>query len=153
MQRAILKRDAFQVMGIELQTSNHGKRSHREIPEHWDRFYGDQIHKRIPGRVDDTVYALYTNYHAGQRGQYSLVLGYQVSPDFTVPKDLVTHTVPAARYAVFTASGSYPDSILKTWEHIWNTDLPRAFTGDFEIYDPGYVESDWPEVPVYIALE
>ncbi len=46
-----------------------------------------------------------------------------------------TDTIPSAKYAVFTAQGPFDTAIGATWQEIWNSDIQRAFTNDFELYD------------------
>jgi predicted transcriptional regulator YdeE len=69
-----------------------------------------------------------------------------------IPPGLAVVRIPAQTYAVFTAAGPMPDSILLVWGSIWGTRLPRAYTFDFEQYDARFTRSENKEVDVYIAV-
>jgi predicted transcriptional regulator YdeE len=36
---------------------------------------------------------------------------------------------------VFTPVGKFPANIGETWQHIWQSDLQRTYTADFDVYD------------------
>jgi predicted transcriptional regulator YdeE len=54
--------------------------------------------------------------------------------------------VPASRYAVITGTGEMPQAVMDTWQRVWDSDLPRAFTADFEVYAPD------DQVEIWLAL-
>ncbi len=67
---------------------------------------------------------------------------------------MVAKIIPAGSYAVFTAVGQHPQTLIKTWEHVWQkTDLNRTYTGDYEVYGSNFHSKTPPQVDVYIAIE
>ena len=67
---------ALRIIGIELRTSN--REAMQTIPPHWQRFTGEGVLARIPGKLSDEVYAVYTHFeNAGVNndGLYSLIIG------------------------------------------------------------------------------
>lgn len=67
-------------------------------------------------------------------------------------------TVPAAKYAVFTAKGPVPQAIQDTWRYIYSSWLPksgceRAETEDFELYDERCTHDEGAEVDIYIPIK
>jgi predicted transcriptional regulator YdeE len=69
-----------------------------------------------------------------------------------IPVGLAVVRIPAQTYAVFTAAGPMPDSILLVWGSIWGTKLPRAYTFDFEQYDARFTRPENKEAEVCVAV-
>ncbi len=72
--------------------------------------------------------------------------------------DLELMTIPASKYAVFTAKGSVRTSLEKAWEYIMGTffgenDYKYASKPDFELYKAGNPFSDDYETEIYISIE
>ena len=60
--------------------------------------------------------------------------------------------VEAGDYALMSASGKQPDSLIETWTAIWQSDLDRRFKTDFEIYGQRFFEEGVHEVLVAIGV-
>jgi predicted transcriptional regulator YdeE len=127
---------AIHVFGIELRTSN--DQAFDTIPPHWQRFANEQVLARIPGKLSDEVYAVYTNFqNAGRnnQGSYSLVIGAAVAPDTPLPAGLARAVVPASQRAVFTVAPGRFDLVGAKWQEIWqHTELPKTFIAEYERY-------------------
>lgn len=102
--------------------------------------------------MDGSVLALYTDYAGDYTQDYSWILGCVVSSLDDVPEGLIGKVIPEANYAVFTTKGEFPQGLIAAWQAVWKTDLPRAYTSDFEFYRPEFDPQKNPEVKVYIAL-
>lgn len=153
MQYKVVEKGPMQVMGISIRTSNDPERAVQDIPPHWGRFYSEQIQMRIPYQKTGEVIGLYCDYDSDHTGSYSLVAGCEVTVAADIPKGLVLKHLPAAKYAVFEISGPFPDELMKTWEWIWQSDLDRTYTGDFEIYQIGFDSKDNTDVHIYVAIK
>ncbi len=150
----IVERPALIVIGIELRTSNAPEAGPKDIPQHWKRFYDEDIINRIPHKISNEVIALYCDYEGDYTQPYSLIIGCPVSALDTIPEGMVAKTIPAGSYAVFHAVGEYPASLIETWGAIWqHTDLKRTYTGDYEFYSEKFALGSPKEVEVYIAVE
>ncbi len=127
---------ALHVIGIELRTSN--DEAFSTIPAFWQRFSSEGGPARVPGRLSDEVYAVYTQFaQAGvdNRGVYSLVIGAAVPPEATVPAGLTRAVVPASRRAVFEVEPGRFDLVGEAWQRIWQrADLPKTFIAEYEHY-------------------
>lgn len=77
----------------------------------------------------------------------------QVNALTQVPEGMVAKIVPAASYAVFPAVGEYPKSLIETWQKIWQTDVKRTYTGDYEVYGKDFFAGSPKKVDIYIATE
>ena len=135
--------NGFTVVGVAARTTNRAEAdpAAAKIPALWGRFFMEQ--DQISGRLDpDVVFGVYTGYESDHTGEYSLIVGAQVSAATNVPQGLVSVAIPRGRYLVFTAEGEMPAALIRTWIEIWDyfSDAPkyeRAYTTDFERHDRG----------------
>jgi predicted transcriptional regulator YdeE len=63
-------------------------------------------------------------------------------------------TISAGGYIQFTPEGNVMEgSVYKEWIKIWNADLPRAYTTDFEVYGAAAQHPEDTEVNIFIAIK
>jgi len=140
------------IIGIAITTSNQDGSAQKDIPEMWQKFYTQEVLKSIPNRVNDKIYAVYTNYQGDYTAPYDLVIGCAVNTLDEVPEGLEALTIDAADYKKFTVDGENPQqSVVQTWMKIWRSDLKRSYQADFELYE--YNEANELEVSVYIGVD
>lgn len=153
MQLSVKDKPGFTIVGIDMRVTNqHGDALHK-IPAFWQRFYHDNIVKKVPGAIDpETVYAVYSDYD--EQGYYSMLIGVESSAPQPLPYGLVSVDVPPSKYAMMTAKGTIPYTIPSAWEYIWSHDFPhtRAFRADFEVYDGRSKVAHDAEVDLYISI-
>jgi predicted transcriptional regulator YdeE len=153
MQLAVRDKKAFTIVGIDMRTTNQNGDAMSRIPAFWQKFYHDNIIKKIPSVVrPEIVYAVYSDYD--EQGYYSMLLGVEADVSHPLPPGLVSITVPSSKYAVMTAKGPLPYAVPSAWEYIWSHDFPhtRAFRADFEIYDQRSKAVRDAEVDLYISI-
>lgn len=90
---------------------------------------------------DAVIYGIYHNYESDFRGDYDLTVA--VSHPISTTKIIL----PEEKYQKFSVDGSEENGLLKSWERIWQADLKRKYTFDFEKYN-----SDG-SVEIYIAIQ
>lgn len=142
----------FDVIGISLRADNTDPAVGEKIGAHWQRFFSDGIAGRIPGRADEAFIAVYTDYEGDETKPYSLIVGCRVEGDASAPDGMVKVHVPAQSYAMTTAKGPMPGAVVEAWQAIWNSELKRAFTADFEVYDQRAADPSNAEVDIYTAV-
>lgn len=131
---------ALHVVGIALRT--HNGDAFETIPPHWAAFSQAQLAARLPHRLSDDVYAVYTNFeNAGidNSGFYTLVIGHAVPGQWAeLPPEGLTHVVaPASLRAVFPVEQGRVDLVGAAWSAIWQrTDLKKTTLADYERYQP-----------------
>lgn len=131
---------ALHVVGLALRT--HNGEAFQTIPPHWARFSQSALTQRLPHRLSDDIYAVYTHFqNAGvdNQGWYTLVIGHAVPGDRpSLPPEGLTHVVaPASRRAVFEVAQGRPDLVGAEWQQIWQrNDLPKTTLADYERYQP-----------------
>jgi peptidyl-dipeptidase A len=139
------------IIGIEIRTTN--QESSSAIPALWGKFYKDNVLAKIPNKVNDNVFALYTDYEGDHTKPYFCVIGCEVSSLDVLPHGLVGKTIPESKYAVFTTQGPFPQGLRASWQAIWDSKLQRSYTCDFERYPSDFNPQENPEVTIYIAVD
>jgi predicted transcriptional regulator YdeE len=146
--------DGFTVVGVAARTTNRAEADSEtaRIPAVWQRFFSEQ--ERIRNRREpEVVIAVYTAYESDHTGEYSVIVGAEVSAATVVPQGLVSVAVPPGRYLVFTAEGGMPAALINTWIEIWEyfartSKYQRAYSADFERHDRNRPSA----VDIYVAL-
>lgn len=147
----IVQKPATLVIGIECRTSNSPDAAPKDISLLWEKFISEEIWSKIPNKSSHDILGLYCDYEGDFTQPYSLVIGCQVASLDEIPSGMVAKTLPPSSYAVFQASGEFPQSVVDTWGTIWQTSLPRTYTGDFELYGENFHADKVAEI--YIAIE
>lgn len=128
------------IAGLSIHTSN--DKAFKDIPAHWSRFFSEQMLAQIPDRINDEVYAVYTEFDRIPENStdvanlgYTFVIGAAVSSTSRLKAPLVSTVIPAAKRAVFPVQPAQPDEVGGQWQKIWQMqDLPRIFAPDYEHY-------------------
>ncbi|MBW8685226.1 GyrI-like domain-containing protein [Chitinophaga sp. B61] len=144
----------FYVIGIQVRTTNENGQATKDIPALWNRFFTEGISANIPDKTDDALYCIYTDYEKDHTRPYTTVLGCKVSTLEVIPEGMVGITINDATYDKYVAKGNIMQgSVFNTWTTIWNSEIPRAFTADFEVYDERAKDMENAEVNIFIALK
>jgi predicted transcriptional regulator YdeE len=150
----IKKLPAKTVVGISRRTSNADGRSIEDIPTCWQEFLNCNAATKIQNRANPPVmYAVYSDYESDWTGEYAYLIGCGVTRADTVPDGMAVRHIPAQTYALFKARRQMPDALLGVWSCIWGSDLPRAYTCDFEVYDTRFTRPENKEIDVYISIK
>ena len=146
--------EKFDIIGIAVNTTNENGQSGQDIPALWDKFIKEDIAKKIPNRVGDEIYCLYTDYEKDHTKPYTTILGCKVSTIDEVPQGMVGKKISEATYIKNIAKGSILEGIVfEEWAKIWNADLNRAFTTDFEVYGKKAQNPTHAEVDIFVAVK
>lgn len=145
------KLSAFSVVGISAMISGNETAS-EEINTLWETFFSQSIGQDIENRLDDVIYAVYSDYQGDHTQPYRLTIGYRIQGD-PKTKDYLHHIeVKDADYAMMSASGEQPKALMETWTAIWQSDLDRRYETDFEVYGQRFFEEGVHEVLVAVGL-
>lgn len=134
------------VVGISATTSNTDPKMGEVIGGLWEKLYQGGISETIKNKKNEYAIGLYSDY---VKEQYCVTVGNEVSK--AENEELSVKIIPAGKYAKFCVQGHMEKAVAKAWGEIWNMNLDRSFTGDFE----EYLNNDWEnaEVILYIALK
>jgi predicted DNA-binding transcriptional regulator YafY/predicted transcriptional regulator YdeE len=145
--------DPFIVVGISARTSNQNGQAARDIAAIWNRFLGNNLAARIPNKTSEAIYSVYTDYAGDHTQPYTVLLGCCVSSADEVPDGMVAKHFPGGMYQSLVAQGSIPQGVVyQAWTDIWNSELDRAYTADFEVYGEKALNPEDAEVDIYIAV-
>jgi len=149
----IVNQDAFHFIGIAVRTTNENNQAMQDIPKLWGRFMDDGILAKIPNKVDDTIYCMYTDYVSDHNKPYTTLLGCKVNSLAEVPEDMRGMTVPGGPYVPFQAHGNLKEgAVVQTWMNIWESGMDRAYTVDYEVYGAKAAEPADDEVDVFVSV-
>ena len=145
--------EKFHIIGIAVRTTNENGQSTQDIPTLWQTFFAENISDQIPNKIDTTLYCMYTDYEKDHTKPYTTILGCRVNDLSKIPENMIGKTIEQATYTKYLAKGNLTEgAVFKEWTKIWNTDLPRNFTADFEIYDEKAQNPENAEVDIFIAI-
>jgi predicted transcriptional regulator YdeE len=145
--------DDFAIIGISVRTTNKANQSARDIGKLWQRFYAENLLGKIPDKVSDDIFSIYTDYKSDYTEPYTIILGLQVNTLENIPNGLVGRQFPAENFLTFTAKGPMPQAVIDVWVDIWQRDkeLQRRYTYDFEVYGAKSQRGNDSEVDIYVA--
>lgn len=144
----------FHVIGISTRTTNENGRAAEDLEKLWGRFWGEEIQQQIPNKVDNDIYAVYTEYETDFTGTYTVIIGSSVKSLEDIPEGFVGITIEKAVYQKFVSKGKMPEAVVNTWMEIWgNKDLDRAYKADFTVHGEKYYDGDKAEVETFISVE
>ena len=131
------KIEPFKIIGIAVQSTNEGGKSVKDLGDLWGRFYSEAIASKIPNKIDETIYAIYTDYESDYTGRYKAIIGVRVNELNEIPIGMVGRAFGGGTYKRFIAEGEMPHAMVKQWRYIWKNDkkLNRKYTADFEVYN------------------
>ena len=148
----IVTLDAFYVIGISVRTTNVNNNALQDIGELFGKFVGQHIMEKIPNKISEDTYCVYTDYESDFNGPYTTIVGCKVSSLNDIPTGLVGKAIPDSNYQVYKSTGKLSVSLAKTWEGIWNSDLNRRYSADFDIYGEKAKDYENAEVATYVSI-
>ncbi|MBT0548539.1 GyrI-like domain-containing protein [Riemerella anatipestifer] len=148
-------KNGFKVIGISTRTTNKDNKSKEDLGKLWGQFYAENIFEKIPNKVSDEIFSIYTDYKSNYTEEYTTIIGVPVSTLNEIPSGLVGREFEAENFQKFVAKGEMPNAVINTWIDIWNRDeeLNRKYTYDFEVYGGNSQRGQDSEVEIYIATK
>lgn len=144
----IVRLSAKTIVGLQARTSHADPAAGAVIGGLWGRLYAG-LYETIPGKLNGKSIGLYTGY-AGDA--YDVVVGCEAADGKELPAGAVQAVIPAGRYAKFIVHGDVQKDVAAFWKSLPALELPRAFTADFEEYQPGG-DMQHAEIHIYVALK
>ena len=146
--------EPFKVIGISVRTTNENNQAAKDIPVLWENLMNEDILNRIPNKTDNTIYYIYTDYEKDHTKPYTTILGCKVENLDHIPEGMVGKSFDGGDYIKFTTKGDLAkDLVINEWLKIWEMDMDRAFTADFEVYGEKAQNPSDAEVDIFIAVK
>jgi len=140
------------IIGIAVRTTNQNGQAAQDIPTLWGQFMSKGIAEQIPNKVNGAIYSIYTQYAGDHTEPYTAILGCEVSSLEDVPAGMVSTTIESGDYTQFEAVGDLNTGVVYSkWLQIWEIELNRSYTTDFEIYGEGAQDPTNATIPIFIA--
>ena len=147
----------FSVVGVSQMITAGPDGASEQINDLWQHFFESQIGHVLQQRRDDIVYAVYSDYQGDFSKPYRLTIGFKIEDGVVAQKlspELLYHAqVKTADYAMMSAAGEQPKALIETWTAIWQSDLPRRYETDFEVYGPNFFKEGLHEILVCVGVK
>lgn len=124
-----------------------------DIPQLCDEFFSQNYEDQIEFIADYEIICAYVDYEGDYTQSYTYMIGYQVTQALNLPEGLEQKELVGGKYAAIHVTGSYPDSLLDAWKKIWESNVPRAYTTDYEVYGADFTEENNNPCIIYLALK
>lgn len=149
-----LKKEAFYVVGISVRTTNENGKAMQDIPALWQRFMTEGVINKLTNRVGEESYAVYTDYEKDHTKPYTMILGYRVEDLEVIPEGMIGKKIETSSYEKFVAKGDLTKTaVVDEWMKIWNSDINRTYTSDFEVYGSKAQNPTNGEAEIFIAVQ
>lgn len=149
-----VKIEPFKVIGISVRTTNENGQAGKDIPVLWEKMISEDILNSIPNKIDNTVYSIYTDYEKDHTKPYTTVLGCRVESLDNIPEGMAGYSFDGGDYLRFTPKGDLSKGlVINEWLKIWDMDLGRVFSADFEVYGEKAQNPSDAEVDIFIAVK
>jgi predicted transcriptional regulator YdeE len=150
----IMTIEPFTIIGISVRTINHEETAAKDIGGLWNKFITEGIASKIPNKIEESIFSIYTNYESDHTKPYDTILGCKVSSLDEIPEGMVGQAFEGGNYTQFIAKGNLTQGVVyNTWNEIWNQDLNREFTADFEVYGEKAMNPEDAEVDIFVAIK
>ncbi|HDR7321898.1 MULTISPECIES: AraC family transcriptional regulator [Bacillus] len=146
MEYRIVNKPEFLMAGYELKTTSKEGKNHQDIPAFWQEYLQKDLGTTIPNRKDTSQWVelgLCTDFNL-ETGDFTYIIGMEVTGFENVPNEIAKRTFPAATYAVFTTPKvpheEMVSSIHQTWNAVFSEWFPHSGyehcgVTEFELYD------------------
>jgi len=149
-----VKIEPFKVIGISVNTTNENGKSAQDIGQLWGKFMSEGTVNKIPNKVDDNIFSIYTNYQGDHTQPYDTILGCKVSSLKEIPGGMVGQSFEGGSYRKFVSKGDLTKGVVfGTWSEINHQKLDRVFTADFELYGEKAQNPTDAEVEVFVGIK
>jgi len=149
-----VKIEPFKIIGISIRTTNENGQASQEIAELWQRFMSENVISKIPNKIDNAVYSLYTEYESDHTKPYTTILGCKVENLDNVPNGMVGKSFDGGTYSKTTAKGDLTQGlVVNQWSKIFEMELDRTYDADFEIFGEKAQNPADAEVEFYVGIK
>jgi len=161
LQPQIVEKPALLVVGLKaafISVLSPDATTFKVIGPLWDKFM--QRANRVPNRIGDEMFGVICGRPENERAhphELTYLAAVRVSKATEIPDGMVSRTVPAATFGVFTHRGTIK-TIGDTVSQIYRVWLPQsayqhARIADMELYDRRFcIDSDDSEMEIWISV-
>ena len=149
----MLKTDSFYVIGIAKRTSNALGKASVDIPALWQKFMSENVIEKIPNKLSEEVFCVYTEYEGDHNQPYTTLIGCKVSNLDNLPEGYKGITIAGGNMEKFVTKGDLMQGVIvQQWMKIWNMDLQRTYQSDYEVYGEKAQNPQDAEVEIFVGV-
>ncbi len=149
-----VKIEPFHIIGISIRTTNENGQASKEIAELWNTFMSENVLTKIPSKVDNEIYSLYTDYESDHTKPYTTILGCKVENLNSIPNGMIGRSFEGGTYVKTTAKGDLMKGlVVDQWSKIFEMELDRTYNADFEIFGEKAQNPSNAEVDFYVGVQ
>lgn len=153
MEYEVVKIEEKIIQGIKIRTTNQERKSIQDIGRTWQKLFVEGIYEKIQNKINNKTIGLYTEYEKDYTKPYTFIAGAEVSKEIEDKQKTEGVIIPKGKYAKFVIIGDIQNSVGQAWQEIWNMNLDRKYTCDFEEYQNNSQDMQKQEIHIYIALK
>jgi len=148
------KIEQFKIIGIAIRTTNENNKAVGDISNLWNKFLSEKTIEKIPNKISSEIYSVYTDYDGDYTKPYTTILGCKVENLDQIPEGMVGKEFEGGKYKKIIAKGDITKGVVvQEWLKIWNSDLERTYTVDFEVYGEKAQNPENAEVEIFVAIK
>ncbi len=146
------KLPTFYLAGIKIRTSNQHEQAAQDIPKLWHRFMEVDMASQIINKIEENIYCVYTDYEGDWQDPYTCFLGCKIADPNDAPEGMAVISVDESDYLVKRLEGMMSEDLVgKAWREIWQSDIKRKYTTDFELYSEDF-DPEKAKVEIFLAV-
>lgn len=153
MKYEIVELEEKVVVGIRIRTTNQDGKAMQDIGTTWQKLFANGIYENIQNKANNKTIGLYTEYEGDYTKPYIFIAGAEVNQKAESHQEIASKVIPKGKYAKFVIMGDVQNSVGQAWQEIWNMNLKRKYTCDFEEYQNNLSDMQKQEIHIYIAIE
>jgi len=106
----------------------------------------------VPAKTGEAIFAVYHDYVGDYTQPYRYFIGCQVQPGTNVPQGMDSLVISSGTYLQIPVKGKMPAMLTEAWQKIWQSNLPRAYRPDFEVYDDRSQDWEHAEADIFLSV-
>lgn len=137
--------------GLVTRTKKENNQAITDIGNAWGKFFGEGHIEKLSHEGVIGLVGIYTEYESDYNGAYTFLCGTLSNKSMEIP-GYTCHKILAGKYAKFSIHGDPQTVLAPVWKYIWESDLDRCYTSDFEVYHNDKNEKGHQTIEVFVAL-
>lgn len=114
----------------------------------------ENIISKIPNKISNDIYSLYTEYESDHTKPYTTILGCKVENLDNIPNGMVGNSFKGGNYIKTSTKGDLMQGlIVNQWAKIFEMKLDRTYEADFEIFGEKAQNPSDAEVDFFVGIK
>lgn len=150
MKYEIVNLEEKRIVGITARTNNSDPNMTKIIGGLWNKLYNSGVYNGIKNKVNNKGIGVYYDYENNEYGEYSVMIGAEVSKGEDISQGAVEKVIDGGKYARFTIKGNMVKAVQEFWKELWRMNIDRSYKCDFEEYE--MISMEEAIINIYISI-